>query len=93
MTFFVTRDGKQIDEHEKHEFHAKLLSGEIVTTDYYWVDGMTDWRPVSDYTIGMQTMKMDLTPAAAASGGAAQQSAGESSGPLAKMATWLRRRR
>ena len=90
MTFFVTRDGKQIDEHEKQEFHAKLLSGEIVTTDYYWVDGMEDWRPVSDYTIGMQTMKIDMAPAAPAP--AAAGSSGAGSG-LAKLASWLRKRR
>ena len=94
MTFFLTRDGKQIDEHAKHEFHSKLLSGEIVTTDYYWVDGMDDWRPVSDYTISMQTMKMDITPSAgSAPAGAADKGAGGKSGAFAKMTDWLRRRR
>ena len=95
MVFFVTRDGKQIDEHPKHEFHAKLLSGDIVTTDYYWVDGMADWRPVSEYTVAMQTtMKLDTMPSAApAPATAAAKNAGANSGRFGKLASWLRKRR
>lgn len=93
MTFFVTRDGKQIDEHEKQGFHAKLLSGDIVTTDYYWVDGMEDWRPVSDYTMGMQTMKIDMTPAAPASPAPTAAASSGAASTVAKLTSWLRKRR
>ena len=93
MIFFVTRDGKQIDEYEKPEFHSKLLAGEILTTDHYWVEGMTDWRPISEYTIGMPTMKMDLTPSIAPASEAASNAPGPGGGAMATITDWLRRRR
>ena len=93
VIFFVTRDGKQIDEYEKHEFHSKIFSGEIMSTDHYWIEGLEDWRPVSEYTVAMPTMKMQVTPVEESNRSASTEKTGpRKTNPLARMTDWLRRR-
>ena len=50
MTFSVARDGEIIGEFSEAELGRKIRSQEIRSTDHYFVEGMTDWRFVYEYS-------------------------------------------
>lgn len=62
MTFHVCRvDGSSLGEFSEDEFNRKVLSGEL-KKDFYWRDGMSDWKPVADYKILAKTQRISLAP-------------------------------
>ena len=91
MIVFVTRDGNKIDEYDKDEFAQKIYAAEVLTTDFYWTEGMEDWRPVSEYSVTMKTMKiqMDIAPPRPSS----DKPATEGGGALGALRGWLQRKR
>lgn len=63
MNFFVCRiDGTQIGEFEEAEFREKVFARQIKPEDYYWHEGMADWRPVSDYRALAKTQRISFAP-------------------------------
>jgi hypothetical protein len=63
VIFFVCRiDGTQIGEFEEAEFRDKVLARQITAQDYYWHEGMTDWRPVSEYRAIAKTQRISFAP-------------------------------
>lgn len=90
MIVFVTRDGTKIDEYDKNEFAEKIYGGAVLTTDFYWTEGMEDWRPVSEYSVTMKTMKiqMDVAPSTPSS-----EERVPEGGALGTLRTWLKRKR
>lgn len=42
-------DGVAIGEFEDAEFRDKIVRRELQPNDYYWCEGMSDWKPVSEY--------------------------------------------
>ena len=63
MTFFVCRiDGTQVGEFEEEEFRDKVFARQIKAEDYYWHDGMSDWRPVSEYRALAKTQRISFAP-------------------------------
>jgi hypothetical protein len=89
---FVTRDGQKIDEYEKGDFAEKIYGGEVLSSDHYWIEGMDDWRPVSEYTVAMKTMKIEMDASPAAGTGAGESAPG-SGGALKTLRRWLNRGR
>jgi hypothetical protein len=63
VTFFVCRiDGSQLGEFTESEFQAKVSAHELTAEDYYWHDGMPDWRPISDYRLLAKTQRISFVP-------------------------------
>jgi hypothetical protein len=42
-------DGATVGEFSELVFRDKISSGELRPEDFYWHDGMADWKPVTDY--------------------------------------------
>lgn len=42
-------DGSPIGEFTESDFREKIFTGELQPEDYYWSEGMAEWRPVSEY--------------------------------------------
>jgi len=42
-------DGTSIGEFEEAEFRDKIARGELRPGDFYWIEGMADWKPISEY--------------------------------------------
>ena len=51
MTFYVCRNGEVIGDWPEEEFRALVSTGQILPDDYFFHEGMTDWRLVSTYTL------------------------------------------
>ncbi len=49
VIFHVARDGEVIGQFEEAEFASRVRRIEIRSTDYYFVEGMAEWRPVYEY--------------------------------------------
>ena len=43
MKFFVARAGIETGQFEQAEFEEKIRTREILPTDHFWSEGMTDW--------------------------------------------------
>jgi hypothetical protein len=62
MTFHVCNiDGASLGEFSEEEFNRKVLAGEL-KEDFYWHDGMSDWRAVAQYRILAKTQRISFTP-------------------------------
>jgi len=53
MTYHVARDGTQLGTFSLEEIRSALASGQILSTDLAWKEGMNDWEPVS--SLALQT--------------------------------------
>jgi GYF domain 2 len=63
MIFFACRiDGTKLGEFEEPDFQAKVSAGQLKSDDYYWHEGMADWRPISDYRLLAKTQRISFTP-------------------------------
>lgn len=47
MIVHVARDGKIIGQFETKEILNRLASKQLLYTDHYWAEGMTEWRLLS----------------------------------------------
>jgi hypothetical protein len=48
MAIKVARGGKVIGEFEAKEIPWRVQQGVLMETDYYWTEGMTDWKPLTE---------------------------------------------
>jgi hypothetical protein len=55
-------DGTKLGEFSEPEFQAKLFAGELSSADYYWHEGMPDWKPISEYRLLAKTQKISFAP-------------------------------
>jgi hypothetical protein len=63
VTFFVNRiDGTRIGEFNEAEFRDKVFARKIAANDYYWHEGMADWRPISEYRALAKTQRISFAP-------------------------------
>ena len=46
---YVCRDGQDIGDWPEDQFQAKIFSGELFETDWFFYEGMTDWQRVREY--------------------------------------------
>lgn len=49
MTVFVMKAGGDPEQMDEQEFRDRIFRNEILESDYYWHDGLSDWQPVSAY--------------------------------------------
>jgi GYF domain 2 len=42
-------DGASLGQFEEADFREKVLRRELQPDQYYWREGMTDWKPISEY--------------------------------------------
>lgn len=50
MIFHACRaDGASIGQFDEADFREKIVRGALSPNDYYWREGMTDWKPISEY--------------------------------------------
>jgi len=42
-------DGASLGQFEEADFREKVLRHELQPDHYYWCEGMTDWKPISEY--------------------------------------------
>jgi hypothetical protein len=57
MAIKVARGGKIIGEFEAKEIPWRVQQGVLMETDYYWTEGMKDWKPLSE--LQQRTEKME----------------------------------
>jgi hypothetical protein len=50
MTWFYSKNGQQLGPISEEEFSNKCASGEILTTDLVWKEGMNDWLSLAKVT-------------------------------------------
>jgi hypothetical protein len=63
VTFFVCRiDGTKVGEFNEAEFRDKVFARKITSSDYYWHEGMADWRPISEYRALAKTQRISFAP-------------------------------
>jgi hypothetical protein len=63
MTFHVCAvDGTKLGEFSEAEFQQKISSGELRTENYYWHEGMVDWKPISEYRLLAKTQRISFHP-------------------------------
>ena len=62
MIFHVAREGEVVGEFSESTFQEKIFAGEILPGDYYWTEGLPDWRLVSQYRILAKTVRMSAEP-------------------------------
>jgi hypothetical protein len=63
LTFHACRaDGTKLGELNEAEFQEKIFSGSLTSTDYYWHEGMADWRPIADYRALAKTQRISFAP-------------------------------
>jgi hypothetical protein len=55
-------DGQPIGQFEEADFRDKIFAGELLTDSYYWHEGMTDWKPLSEYRALAKTQRISFTP-------------------------------
>lgn len=55
-------DGSPIGEFTEPDFREKIFASEIAPEDFYWREGMADWKPVSEYRAGAKTTVIVQTP-------------------------------
>jgi hypothetical protein len=56
------RDGQEIGVYPENDIPELLAAGKLQPTDYYWRDGMPEWRPVSE-VIPLQPPSLPARPA------------------------------
>jgi hypothetical protein len=62
MIFHVCRvDGSSLGELSEDEFNRRVLAGEL-KEDFFWHEGMADWKPVADYKILAKTQRISFAP-------------------------------
>ncbi len=49
MTYHVAREGETLGEFTEAEFREKNFANEVSPNDWYWTEGMSDWRSVSEW--------------------------------------------
>ncbi len=49
VTINVCRDGAEVGDYTGGEFEQAIRLGAVRLTDYYWTEGMSDWRLVCKY--------------------------------------------
>jgi GYF domain 2 len=62
MIVHVARGGEIIGEFDEPTFQGKVFAGEIRPEDHYWVEGLADWKAVSQYRITAKTVRMSMAP-------------------------------
>ncbi len=61
----MAREGAVMGEFEEQIFRNKVFSGEIRPSDWYWIPGFGDWRPVSEFRVARKTETIVLDDGAA----------------------------
>lgn len=61
MTWFYAKNAQQLGPISEEDFSKKCASGEILTTDLVWKEGMPDWLPLSQVT-GLSLAQKINTP-------------------------------
>ena len=99
MTFFVCRiDGTQVGEFGEEEFRDKVFGRQIKADDYYWHEGMADWRPVAEYRALAKTQRISFAPPVRPTikidtSAAAVQQPPKKTNPISKLIDRMRRRK
>jgi hypothetical protein len=63
VTVFVCHiDGTPVGEFEEADFRERVFARRIAVNDYYWHEGMAEWRPVSHYRALAKTQKISFAP-------------------------------
>tara|TARA_Y100001934_G_scaffold270834_1_gene356363 strand:+ start:128 stop:1909 length:1782 start_codon:yes stop_codon:yes gene_type:complete len=52
MNIHISRDGQQFGPYTLEDAQAHLASGSLLPHDLAWVDGATEWRPLSEVVAG-----------------------------------------
>jgi hypothetical protein len=47
MNISISRDGMEIGEWTEEEIQTLLEDGKLLPTDYYWMQGMTEWQEIA----------------------------------------------
>ena len=58
-TVYIARDGEELGAWSLEDAQARLRSGEIALTDYFWHEGMSDWKQVSQSKFAQAAVRRD----------------------------------
>jgi uncharacterized protein YbjQ (UPF0145 family) len=42
----ISREGVTVDEFERQDLLKEILKGNVLDSDYYWTEGMEEWKPI-----------------------------------------------
>jgi len=62
VTIYVCRDGQDIGSWSEPEFRELIVRGELLPTDYYYCQGMADWKLIRDYRLTAKTTLIKIAP-------------------------------
>lgn len=65
MNITIARGGEQYGPYTLEEAQGYLASGHLSYSDLYWTEGMSDWRPLSEYFQVASTVSAPMEVAAA----------------------------
>lgn len=63
VDIWIARDGKEIGAYRRSALTTLARSGELLPTDSYWHDGMTDWQPLESL-LGAEVWIKPVQPSA-----------------------------
>jgi uncharacterized RDD family membrane protein YckC len=46
MAYHIARDNQQLGQYDEGDVRLKLSTGEFLSTDLCWTEGMTEWQPL-----------------------------------------------
>jgi hypothetical protein len=55
-------DGATVGEFSESVFRDKISSGELRSEDFYWHEGIADWKPITEYRAIPKTQKIAIAP-------------------------------
>jgi hypothetical protein len=64
MKYTVNRGSQEIGQFELADIKALMNAGVILSTDYFWFQGMSDWKPVSSLFAPQTGMAVQTLPPA-----------------------------
>jgi hypothetical protein len=62
VIIYVCRDGQDIGNWPEEEFRERTFRGEIYADDYYFHEGMSDWKLVSEYRAAKKAVRLITSP-------------------------------
>jgi hypothetical protein len=51
-----------VGQFQEADFRDKIFAGELTSDQYYWYEGMEDWKPIADYRALARTQRITFDP-------------------------------
>jgi hypothetical protein len=55
-------DGAPAGEFQEADFRDKIFAGDLTSEQFYWYEGMEDWKPIAEYRALARTQRIEFGP-------------------------------